>query len=247
MTVALLGRLKLPFAHRGLWQDKDPVPPWEWGEVWELIERMRQLLLALTLVCVAVGSARAGLFQDAEEAYSRSDYATAMRLLRPLADQGDPQAQDLVGFMYWSGQGGPQNYAEAVKWYRKAAEQGLPNAQFNLGVTYDKGQGVPQDSAEAIKWYRKAAERGEPAAQFSVGIIYYQGQGVPKDDAEAANWHRKAAEQGEPAAQLALGIMYANGRGVPQDDVQAYKWISIAAARLPASDSKRLNLAVEKA
>ena len=84
------------------------------------------------------------------------------------------------------------------------------------------------------------------AAQSNLGVMYANGQGVPQDYAEAVKWYRKAAEQGDAAAQYNLGLMYANGQGVPQDYVQAYKWISIAAAHLPASDSKRLTLAAEK-
>ena len=56
-----------------------------------------------------------------------------MRLLRPLADQGDATAQYDLGLMYAKGQGVPQDYAEAVKWFRKAADQGDASAQYNLG------------------------------------------------------------------------------------------------------------------
>ncbi len=69
-------------------------------------------------------------------AYQRGDYATAIRELRPLAEQGDANAQLFLGIMYENGQGVPQDYAEAVKWYRKAAEQGLANAQYNLGLLH---------------------------------------------------------------------------------------------------------------
>ena len=43
------------------------------------------LLVALMLtVCGSV--VRAGPFEDATDAYKRNDYATALRLLRPLAE-----------------------------------------------------------------------------------------------------------------------------------------------------------------
>jgi len=38
----------------------------------------------------------AGPLEDAK-AYDRGDYATALRLIRPLADQGDAAAQYLLG------------------------------------------------------------------------------------------------------------------------------------------------------
>jgi uncharacterized protein len=65
----------------------------------------------------------------------RGDYATALRLLQPLADKGDGVAQLNLGVMYEDGEGVPQDYTEAVKWYRRAAEQGIVGAQYNLGGT----------------------------------------------------------------------------------------------------------------
>lgn len=50
--------------------------------------------------------------------------ATALRELRPLAEQGNAGAQNRLGIMYEKGQGVPQDHAAAVKWYRKAAAQG---------------------------------------------------------------------------------------------------------------------------
>ncbi len=68
--------------------------------------------------------ARAG-WDEAEAAYQRGDYATAILEFRPLAEQGNAIAQYNLGLMYGKGQGVPQDYAEAVQWYRKAAEQGV--------------------------------------------------------------------------------------------------------------------------
>ena len=49
-------------------------------------------------------------------AYNRGDYATALRLLRPLADGGSTSAQYNIGIMYDKGQGVPKDYVEAHKW-----------------------------------------------------------------------------------------------------------------------------------
>ncbi|WP_439239164.1 tetratricopeptide repeat protein [Lonepinella sp. BR2919] len=61
------------------------------------------------------------------------------------ANEGYPEAQWLLGYMYKTGDGLSQNYAQAVKWYRKAAEQGHRNAWIDLGTMYASGQGVSQD------------------------------------------------------------------------------------------------------
>jgi len=147
------------------------------------------LLFSLSMVFSAFG----GQFGDAVSAYERGDYATAFRLMRPLAEKGDARSQHNLGVMYDYGRGAPQDSTEAWKWYRKAAEQGLPDAQHNLGLMYEKGQGVPQNYTEAGKWYRRAAEQGLPEAQVNLGIMYYNGQGVPQDYTLAHMWLNIAA------------------------------------------------------
>jgi hypothetical protein len=101
----------------------------------------------------------AGPFEDGITAHNRGDYATALRLWRPLADRGHPSAQVLLGGMYALGQGVPQDYTETVRWYRKAADQGDARAQSFLGVMYANGHGVRQDNVQAHKWCNLAAAR----------------------------------------------------------------------------------------
>jgi len=101
-------------------------------------------------------------FDEAVAAYQRGDYATAIRKFRPLAEQGNAEAQFNLGIMYDNGQGFPRDDAEAVKWWRKAAEQGNASAQFNLGFMYYDGLGVPQDYVQAHMWFNLAASRHPP-------------------------------------------------------------------------------------
>ena len=89
-----------------------------------ILATLAALLLALGLS----GAANAGQHDDALAAANRGDYATAFRLYRPLADQGNASAQDNLGLMYAKGEGVPQNNAEAVKWFRLAAVQGNASA-----------------------------------------------------------------------------------------------------------------------
>ncbi len=61
---------------------------------------------------------------EGKAAAKRGDYATALRELRPLAEQGNAKAQSGLAVMYFLGLGVPQDYGEAAKWARKAAEHG---------------------------------------------------------------------------------------------------------------------------
>ncbi len=159
---------------------------------------IRATLTALAVMALP-GTAVAGPLEDGRVAYARGDYATALRLLRPLVDQGNADAQDILGIMYFVGQGVPQNRAEATKLYRLSAEQGNAHAQDNLGFAYLDGVEAQQDFAEAAKWYSKAADQGNIDAQFNLGEMYEQGTGVPQDYVLAYMWFSLVAAPGERA------------------------------------------------
>jgi len=91
-------------------------------------------------------------------AYEERRYATALRLARPLAAEGDARAQSVLGLLYYRGLGGvPQDRAEAVKWFRRAADQGDGQAQYNLGLSYARGEAGEPDNVSAHMWLNLAA------------------------------------------------------------------------------------------
>ena len=143
-------------------------------------------------------------FQDGWEAYKRGDYKTALKEWRPLAEQGDADAQYYLGRMYDRRKGVPQDYTEAARWYRLAAEQGDAAAQFSLGVMYEKGSGIPQDYTEAAKWYRLAAEQGHTYGQATVASMYAKGMGVAQDLVMAHMWLNLAALRFPPGEERKL-------------------------------------------
>jgi Sel1 repeat len=132
-------------------------------------------------------------------AYEKGNYAAALRLLRPLAEQGDARAQSAIALMYYQGNGVPRSDSEALQWFRRAAERGNARAQFNLGVMYSEAQGVPQDQAVAAKWYRLAAEQNYPQAQYNLGLWYAQDEGGSPDYVAAHMWFNLAAVRFPPA------------------------------------------------
>jgi TPR repeat protein len=131
--------------------------------------------------------------EAANAAYQNGDFATALRLARSRAEQGDARAQSLVGLIYYRGRGVAQDDTQAATWFRRAADQGDAAAQFNLGLMSEEGRGVPQDRAEAGKWYRLAAEQGHAPAQYNLGLWYGQGEGGPPDIVAAHMWLNLAA------------------------------------------------------
>ena len=150
---------------------------------------MNAVLVALAVALGLTGPVAAGPYEDAEAAYDKGDFATALRLWRPLAEQGDALAQSNLGIMYAKGEGVPQDYAAAVKWYRLAADQGHASAQSNLGAMYDNGQGVPQDYVQAHKWWNLAAVAGDKDAIKSRDLV--AGKMTPAQIAEAQKLARE--------------------------------------------------------
>jgi hypothetical protein len=159
--------------------------------------------------------------QQGTAAYETGDYNEAFRLLQPLAEQGNAQAQSILGWLYENGEGVTQDDKQALEWYQKAANQGFAEAQYNLGNMYHD-----KDNEQAVFWYKKAAQQGDIGAQFTLGWMYDTGLGVTRDEKQAVMWYQKAANQGHAMSQYNLGWMYHQGRGtaIAQNFQQAKAW-----------------------
>jgi uncharacterized protein len=105
----------------------------------------------------AMPPAHADALARGTAAYSRGDYARAVRELSPLAQRGNARALGLLGFLYEHGFGEPQIYSVAADLYIQGAARGDPFAQAMLGLLYDKGHGVPLDFVLAYQWLNLAA------------------------------------------------------------------------------------------
>ena len=139
--------------------------------------RTSLLALCVSATLLLPGVASAGI-EEAEAAYQNKDVGKALKEFKPLAIQGNVDAQFMLAYMYNKGQGVSQDYKEGAKWNRLAAAQGDAFAQANLGLMYHSGLGVSQDYMEALKWYRLAAAQGHVGAQNNLGLMYTNGNGV---------------------------------------------------------------------
>lgn len=189
----------------------------------------RSTLLLAALLCYPLS----GLGQDYEagkQAYLDKDYERAHEILKPLAEQGNSDAQVTLGLMYDYGHGVERDPAHAIEWYTRAAEQGMPLIQHDLGVKYFQGQnGIPQDYQAAAKWWEQAANAGLADSQFNLGLMYYRGLGLEQDYDKAADLFRQAAEQDHANAQYSLAVMYAFAQGMDRDYAEALKWFRLSA------------------
>ena len=154
------------------------------------------LLLAAALAGGVSAAATAGGSSGHLAASALGHLVPSLGEIRAHAEQGDPEAQAILGLMYDAGVGVTEDDAQAVEWLRRAAVQGYALAWNHLGLMREFGNGVPEDHAQAAAWYREAAEQGFAPAQYHLGAMYAVGKGVPRDLAEAWRWHSLAAEGG---------------------------------------------------
>ncbi len=127
----------------------------------KFIGQLHWLLLIWVIPATATTAGGNGL-ETGLEAYAEQDYEAAYRAFLPLAKDGDPELQNLVGYMLYYGKGVAAAAARAHYWFHEAAEQGQFEAQLNLGVLHTVGaEGVEQDYREAESWFN-----GLPPQQF---------------------------------------------------------------------------------
>ncbi len=191
-----------------------------------------------------------GLTSDPEElyilgkhAYDSGDYEKALEYLLPAAEAGYAGAQNMLGLMYYLGNGTEQSYEEAFRLYRLAADQGYAAGQFNLGLMYYYGHYVEQSYEEASRLYQLAADQGDARAQFDLGYMYAYGQGVEQSYEEAFRLFQMAADQGDADAIYMLGYMYSHGHGVEQSYEKAREYYLITASG-DSADAKYARYAI---
>lgn len=154
----------------------------------------------LSLLLAVAQSAEADLARGLEAAATQ-DWTDALREFRPLAEQGDANAQVNLGNLYMRGRAVKQDYYTAYDWYARAARQGNVAGQAKLGLMYYYGLGVPEDHSEALRWFLKAGEQGDPEAAMVLGTLYDQGSTGKRQPAEAYLWYSIAADLGKEDAE----------------------------------------------
>lgn len=89
--------------------------------------------------------------------HSSMDPRSTYEKILPLAKAGDPDMQNMLGFMYFYAEGVGLDYEQAHQWFHQAAEQGNPMAQRNLGLLHSKSWArIPasfDDPVEANFWF----------------------------------------------------------------------------------------------
>lgn len=147
---------------------------------------MKKLLICVVCLCALLG-------------YTNISYGTEQDEFQrtfELAQNGDAEAQYIIGLMYKDGKGVQKDIKKAAEWFEKAAAQGNADSQNHIGIMYYLGYGVQKDIKKAIEWFEKAAVQGHSNAQFNLGVMYVLGHGVRQNISMAKEWFGKACDNG---------------------------------------------------
>ena len=124
---------------------------------------LRHSLVAIILGLSFATLAAAGPLEDADAALKRRDYATAVRLNRPLAEQGNANAQYNLGTFYDNGLGVPLDKVRAYMWFSLSAAQGREGAAAFRDLIARRM--TPAQIAEAQKLAREWKPTKQPTSR----------------------------------------------------------------------------------
>lgn len=152
------------------------------------------------------------------------------------AEDGDAQAQGILGSVNLTGHGTAINYNRAYYWLRLGAAQGDSISAYYLGIIYQYGLGrVTPDQIRAGRHYKGAyknihlnAKRGKLPYINILAEMYYYGRGLKQDRKKGLKMFRYCSKRRwQPAVENLGIILFTDGN--PKDSSKA-KSLLIAAS-----------------
>jgi TPR repeat protein len=105
---------------------------------------------------------------------SPSVEAASFELMRQMAQNGDPVAENALGLRYFQGDeknGIARDERQAFRWFSRAANHGSLAAQAKLAFLYWAGRGVVKDRNQAYFWTVLARARGNQESKDLAAIL----------------------------------------------------------------------------
>jgi len=151
-----------------------------------------------------------------------------VKRLGKYARNGSPDAQIILGSMYYEGKYLKQSYEKSFYWYRKAARKSALHSTrgdvlHEIGIMSLLGQGTEQSIDRGLVYLKQAAEAGYLKSQLVLGMKYFTGDGIEQDFVQARKYYALAAEKNGMAAYV-FAEMLSKGLGGEENLRQAEKW-----------------------
>ena len=157
------------------------------------------------------------------------------------AEDGDAQAQGIMGSVSLTGNGAAINYNRAYYWLRLGAASGDSMSGYYLGIIYQYGLGrVVPDQVRAERHYKGVykgvhaeAKKGRLSYINILAEMYYYGRGLEKNEKKALQMFNYCAKRRWPLAVENLGVILFS-KGNPKDSQRAKSLLIEAAThKLP--------------
>ena len=142
------------------------------------------------------------LLEQADSFYEKGLLEQAATFYRQAADSGSVQAQYLLGYSYYNGEGVYRSYTEAVRWFKRAVAGGHHKAEYNLAYCYMNGDGVPRDYDKAWQLLEQSARGGYDRAMITIAEFYEKGILVEQDAEQCELWKRRAKGEAEENVEI---------------------------------------------
>ena len=160
-----------------------------------------------------------GLFYyTGEEGVVSKSFTKAFPLLKDAADLGSPQCQEMVGVMYCSGQGVPEDHSKGLEYFTLAYSQGQKMiSEFMLGKLLHDGSAGLKSFVRAKHYLEEQAGNDNNAdvsyylgmTLMKLAIEQCQGRNIPGHSTVPRTFYlmRKAAEEGNNDAPKMVSDM----------------------------------------
>ena len=140
------------YSGRGIDADFDKAMMWykkaeETSDEFELIDGMADNM----------EKERSAWADDAQKAFDKKDYESALDIWLDFAAEGDRETQFMCGEIYYKGLGTSEDPARALYWYEKSADQGHTDAMHQCAIIYMFGNGVEKDKEKSTYWFDRYA------------------------------------------------------------------------------------------
>lgn len=150
--------------------------------------------------------------------------------------QGDVDAMNDLGALYYDGRGYVQDFTKAIHYYEMAAKNGNELAREHLGYCYYYGRDIPVDYKKAFQCFVEGALCGRLVSMYKIGDMYRNGYYVEKNHALALRIYLRCAEMLNPNEDwyvagpvfLRLGNAYLYGEGTEKNPREALKYFHFA-------------------
>jgi uncharacterized protein len=175
--------------------------------------------------CLRLGALVVGLVLStnalSQVAQNRIEQLRALSIseLEQMANGGDPDANLVLGYDYFSGERVTMDRHMALSYYSAAAALGSAMAMGNICNMYHYGLGVGLDDGKAYEWCEKAAKLGNPNAMVMIAEMVRDGGGQfkgltpPYRDRLVFQLYEMAADRNHMVGQYHLGLCFEKGIG----------------------------------